>query len=57
MPFLGLLGLGRIGRWITLALCAGAFWAGTEMQHALMVNRCLEAGGTIDARGLCHGLR
>ena len=56
MP-LGIPGLGLARRWVTLVLCAAAFWGGTEMQHALMVDRCLDAGGTIDTRGLCRGLR
>jgi hypothetical protein len=51
-------GLGMIlRRPTTLFLCGVAFWAGTEIQHALQVDRCLDAGGTIDTRGLCHGLK
>ncbi len=42
---------------VTIALCGIAFWAGTELQHALLVDRCLDAGGRIDTRGLCHGLK
>ncbi|MEL6645622.1 MAG: hypothetical protein AAFQ79_16950 [Pseudomonadota bacterium] len=51
------LGLGMLRRWVTIGLCAGAFWAGAEVQHLRLVDRCLEAGGTIDTRGLCRGLR
>ena len=57
LPLIGFLGLGLIRRWVTVALCAAAFWGGTEVHRALMVDRCLDAGGTIDARGLCRGLR
>ncbi|MEM1064777.1 MAG: hypothetical protein AAF771_16170 [Pseudomonadota bacterium] len=53
---LRLLGLGLIRRWITLSLCAAAFWAGTEFQHVRLVDRCLDRGGTVDTRGLCRGL-
>ena len=57
MWFLGTLTAGLLRRWVTIALCGLAFWAGGEVQHALYIDRCLDAGGTIDARGLCLGLR
>jgi hypothetical protein len=56
MSLLGTFGLGILRRPITLLLCGAAFWAGTEVQHAMIVDRCLDAGGTVDARGLCRGL-
>ena len=56
MPGFGYFGL-IFRRPVTLFLCGVAFWAGTEMQHAALKSRCLDAGGTVDARGLCRGLR
>ena len=56
MPGFGYFGL-IFRRPVTLFLCGVAFWAGTEMQHATLKSRCLDAGGTVDARGLCRGLR
>ncbi len=43
-------------RLVTAALCGAAFWGGAEVQRALMVDRCVDAGGAVDARGLCRGL-
>jgi hypothetical protein len=56
LPFLGFLGLGLFRRWITIGLCTIAFWAGTELEHARLKDRCVDAGGTLDVRGLCRGL-
>ncbi len=55
MPGLGYLGL-IFRRPVTLLLCGVAFWAGTEVQHAALKARCLDAGGQVDARGICRGL-
>ncbi|MBT8455522.1 MAG: hypothetical protein HKO95_05255 [Rhodobacteraceae bacterium] len=54
---LRLLGLGLFRRWITILLCVGAFWAGSELAHERLVARCLDAGGTVDVHGMCRGLR
>jgi hypothetical protein len=43
-------------RLFTAALCVVAFWAGSEVQRSALVDRCLDAGGAVDARGLCRGL-
>ena len=58
MQLFGFLGLGGLlRRPVTLLLCGVAFWAGTEIQLAAMKSRCLDAGGTVDTRGVCRGLR
>jgi hypothetical protein len=36
-------------------LFGAGLWAGTEVQRFQMVNACLDAGGSIDARGFCDG--
>jgi hypothetical protein len=56
MRLFGVPGLGTMRRLVTAALCGAAFWGGAEVQRALMVDRCLDAGGAVDARGLCRGL-
>ncbi|MEM0948980.1 MAG: hypothetical protein AAGK37_16380 [Pseudomonadota bacterium] len=55
IPGLGYLGL-IFRRPVTLLLCGVAFWAGTEIQHAALKARCLDAGGTFDVRGICRGV-
>lgn len=42
---------------VTLLLCGVAFWVGTEIEHARLKARCLDRGGTVDARGLCLGVK
>ena len=56
MFLFGVPGRSILRRMVTLILCGAAFWGGTEVQRALMVDRCLDAGGTVDTRGLCKGL-
>jgi hypothetical protein len=56
MGLFGVPGLGTMRRLMTAALCVVAFWAGSEVQRSAMVDRCLDAGGAVDARGLCRGL-
>ncbi len=46
-----------IGRTITLALCAGAFWLGMEFQKNRLATACITASGTPNAAGLCLGAR
>lgn len=48
-------GLGLVRRTITLALCAGSFWAGVQFARLGDVSACTDAGGTINARGVCIG--
>lgn len=43
-------------RMVTLVLCGVAFWGGAEVQRAIMIDRCLDAGGTVDVNGICKGL-
>lgn len=57
MFLLGVPGRGMLRRMVTLVLCGAAFWGGSEVQRALMIDRCLDAGGTVDVHGLCKGLR
>lgn len=56
MTLFGVPGLGTLRRLLTVALCGAAFWAGGEVQRAAMIDRCLDAGGAVDARGVCRGL-
>lgn len=56
MRLFGLLGFGVLRRPVTIVLCGVAFWAGTEIQFSALKARCLEAGGTVDSRGVCRGL-
>jgi hypothetical protein len=56
MTLFGVPGLGTMRRLMTLALCGAAFWGGAEVQRALMIDRCLDAGGTVDTHGLCRGV-
>jgi hypothetical protein len=56
MSLFGVPGLGTMRRLLTLALCGAAFLGGAEVQRALMIDRCLDAGGTVDTQGLCRGL-
>jgi len=38
-------------------LCLGAgFAAGMKLDRAIQADRCLDAGGQVDGRGLCRGL-
>ena len=46
-----------IGRTITLALCAGAFWLGMEFQKNRLTSACTAASGTTNIAGLCVGAR
>ncbi|MES2144023.1 MAG: hypothetical protein V4516_06605 [Pseudomonadota bacterium] len=48
-------GLGIFRRTITLVLCAGSFWAGTQFVRLGQVDACLGAGGSWNARGYCNG--
>jgi hypothetical protein len=41
---------------ILIALCGLAFWAGTEVQKALVDDRCRNAGGITDSGGVCRGV-
>lgn len=45
-----------IRRTFALVFCALAFWAGTEVQRAVMDDRCLNSGGTPSAQGVCQGV-
>jgi hypothetical protein len=56
MGLFGVPGLGMMRRLFTAALCVVAFWAGSEVQRSALIDRCLDAGGAVDARGLCLGL-
>jgi GH24 family phage-related lysozyme (muramidase) len=49
-------GFGLFRRFTTLALVAFAFWAGLHFAHTSSVDRCIDAGGTVRADGLCRGL-
>ena len=49
-------GRGMVRRMIFLMICGVAFWGGTEVQRALMVQRCIDAGGAVDSRSVCRGL-
>ena len=49
-------GLGLFRRFMTLALIAAAFWAGLHVSRTSQNDRCLAAGGTPGADGLCRGL-
>ena len=51
-----LLGFSALRRPVTIVFCGVAFWAGTEIQFTAMKARCLDAGGTVDTRGVCRGL-
>lgn len=46
-----------IGRLITLVLMGLAFYWGLQAERYLQKDRCLDAGGVVDARGLCDGAR
>ncbi|MCV6597613.1 MAG: hypothetical protein OIF40_11090 [Mangrovicoccus sp.] len=35
---------------------AAGLWAGNEYAQTTQIDRCLNAGGAIDANGLCLGL-
>ena len=48
-------GLGFIRRTITLALCAGSFWAGTQFGRVGQIDACLGAGGSWNDQGFCEG--
>jgi hypothetical protein len=48
-------GLGLVRRSITIALCGASFWAGVRFAELQQADACLDAGGQIDARGLCRG--
>lgn len=45
----------RIIIWGTLFVIGA--WAGAEYERTVQIDRCLDAGGAIDGRGLCLGLR
>ena len=49
-------GFGLFRRFATLALVAGAFWAGMHVARLGADDRCLDAGGSVRADGLCGGL-
>ena len=49
-------GLGLYRRFMTLALLVFAFWAGMHVARLASDNRCLDAGGSLRADGLCGGL-
>lgn len=34
--------------------CVG-LWAGAEYERVAAIDRCLNAGGAVDARGICSG--
>jgi hypothetical protein len=40
-----------------IAFLAGGVWLGVKAERFLMEDRCLDAGGTIDDRGICYGAR
>ena len=50
-------GFGLFRRFVTLALVAGAFWVGMHFARSGLDDRCVSAGGTVRADGLCGGLR
>ena len=56
MFLFGVPGRGMLRRMVTLVLCGVAFWGGSEVQRAVLIDRCIEAGGTVDVHGLCFGL-
>ena len=41
---------------IWTALFGAGLWAGAEYERMSAVDRCLDAGGSYDARGLCRGI-
>lgn len=43
-------------RLIAIVMLAAGAVGGMKLERALHANRCLDAGGTVDARGLCTGL-
>ena len=48
-------GLGLFRKALTLALCAGSFWAGTKFSNMGKIDACLDAGGSWNARDYCDG--
>ena len=44
----------RLLIWVAIFGCG--LWAGSEYERSAHIDRCLDAGGAIDARGLCLGL-
>jgi len=46
-------GFGLVRRFVTLALCGAAFWAGVQFSRLQASDACLDAGGTVDPRGFC----
>ena len=42
---------------ITLVLMGLAFYGGLKVERFIQVDRCLDAGGNISARGLCSGAK
>ncbi|MDP3262621.1 MAG: hypothetical protein Q8M59_06605 [Tabrizicola sp.] len=50
-------GLGLVRRTVTLALCAGSFWAGIQFARLGDASACTNAGGAINDRGICIGGR
>lgn len=50
-------GFGLYRRFVTLALLAFAFWAGLHVARQASDDRCLDAGGSLRADGLCRGLQ
>ena len=42
-------------RLLAIALLAAGFWAGMKAERFLMEDRCLDAGGHVDARSFCQG--
>jgi len=57
MRFFAVPGRAMMRRIVTLALCGAAFWGGAELQRAVMIDRCLDAGGSVDVSGICKGLQ
>lgn len=33
----------------------GGVWLGMKLERSIQADRCLDAGGQVDARGLCIG--
>lgn len=43
-------------RLVAIVLFVAGLVAGMKLERSIQSGRCLEAGGTVDARGLCAGL-
>lgn len=41
---------------LTIAVLIFGGWLGMKAERFLQVDRCLDAGGMVDARGICTGV-